>query len=53
MGLPPSYGNVIGAIDDQSESIIIVFLGSLFSDKPMKWYREHCHVFLVDFVIGG
>ena len=52
-GFPQVTAMSIGAIDDQSESIIIVFLGSLFSDKPMKWYREHCHVFLVDFVIGG
>ena len=52
-GFPQVTAMSIGAIDDQSESIIIVFLGSLFSDKPMKWYQENCRVFLVDFVIGG
>lgn len=68
MGLPPQVTAMsIGAMDDQLESIIIVFLGirinchsfflvAYFQINPwngLKWYRENCHVFLVDFVIGG
>ena len=54
---PPSYGNVNRgnwwSIRINHHSFFGVANFQINPWNGLKWYRENCHVFLVDFVIGG